>query len=148
VRAGVLLMGGALVAVSVSPTVLWALLPLLLAGAAAVHAESAATGVVQHEADDDVRASLFGLADACMVGAAMLGALVAPVLAGAVGPAVMLGTLAVVAVATTAVTVRRVEPVAQVAQLRPTTTVPPMSSSVSTSTTSPADAKSSVVRSA
>ncbi len=148
VRAGVLLMGGALAAVSLSPTVLWALLPLLLAGAAAVHAESAATGVVQHEADDDVRASLFGLADACMVGAAMLGALVAPVLAGAVGPAVMLGALAVVALATTAATVRRVEPVAHVAQLRPATTVPPMSSSVSTSTTSPADATSSVVRSA
>ena len=148
VRAGVLLLGGALAAVAVSPTVLWALLPLLLAGAAAVHAESAATGVVQHEADDDVRASLFGLADACMVGAAMVGALAAPVLAAAVGPAVMLGALAVLAVATTAVSGRPAEHVARVAQLRPATTVPPTSSSVSTTAVNPADVKSADVRSA
>ena len=146
VRAGVLLLGGALAAVAVSPTVLWALLPLLLAGAAAVHAESAATGVVQHEAADDVRASLFGVADACMVGAAMLGALTAPVLAAAVGPAVMLGALALLAFATTAITARPA--VGRVAQLRPTTTVPPTSSSVSTPTVRPAVAKSSDVRSA
>ena len=90
-RAGVLLLGAALAVVAVSPTVLWALLPLVLAGAAAVHAESAATGVVQQEADDEVRASLFGVADACMVGAAMLGALAAPALAAAAGPPVLRG---------------------------------------------------------
>jgi len=147
-RAGVLLLGGALAAVAVSPTVLWALLPLLLVGAAAVHAESAATGVVQHEADDDVRASLFGVADACMVGAAMLGALAAPALAAAAGPAVMLGALAALTAATTVVAARPPETVADVSQLRPTTTVAPISSSVSTSAARPADAKSSAVRSA
>jgi MFS family permease len=147
-RAGVLLLGAALAVVAVSPTVLWALLPLLLAGAAAVHAESAVTGVMQHEADDEVRASLFGVADACMVGAAMLGALAAPTVAAAAGPAVVLGALALLAGATTAVAARPGETVAQIAQLRPTTTVPPTSSSVSTTTASPADAKSSAVRSA
>ncbi len=148
VRAGVLLLSGSLAAVALSPTVLWALLPLVLAGAAAVHAESAATGIVQHEADDDVRASLFGLADACMVGAAMLGALVAPVLADMVGPALMLGALALLALSTIAVTARPRESFAVVAQLRPTTTVPPISSSLSTTTAKPADAKSPDVRSA
>jgi MFS family permease len=146
-RVGVLLLGAALAVVAVSPSVLWALLPLLLAGAAAVHAESAATSVVQHEADDDVRASLFGVADACMVGAAMLGALAAPALAAATGPAVLLGALALLAVTTTTVAARP-GTVAPVAQLRPTTTVPPTSSSVSTATASPAEAKSSAVRSA
>ncbi len=147
-RAGVLLLGGALAVVAVSPTVLWALLPLLLVGAAAVHAESAATGIVQHEADDDVRASLFGVADACMVGAAMLGALAAPGLAAAAGPAVLLGALALLTVATTAVAARPAQAVALVSQLRPSTAVPPISSSVSTTTAKPADPNSSAVRSA
>lgn len=147
-RAGVLLLGAALAVVAVSPTVLWALLPLVLAGAAAVHAESAATGVVQQEADDEVRASLFGVADACMVGAAMLGALAAPALAAAAGPPVLVGALALLAVATTAVTARPGETLAEVSHLRPTTTVPPISSSVSRATASPAAPKSSAVRSA
>ena len=147
-RAGVLLLAAAVAVVAVSPSVLWALLPLSLAGASAVHAESAATGVVQHEAADDVRASLFGLADACMVGAAMVGALAAPAVAEAIGPALLLGLLALLALATTAVARSPRTPAADVAQLRPTTTVAPISSSVSTLGSRPAEAKSSAVRSA
>ena len=147
-RIGVLLMAGAVAVVAMSPSVAWALLPLVLVGAAAVHAESAATGIVQTEAEDSVRASLFGLADACMVGAAMLGALAAPALAELVGPAVLLGALALVALASSLVVARPRETSPDVAQLRPTTTVPPMSSSVSTSPASPTAAKSPSVRSA
>jgi hypothetical protein len=72
----------------------------------------------------------------------------APALAIAVGPAAMLGALALLAIATTSVTKLSREPVTEVSQLRPTTTVPPTSSSVSTFTAKPADAKSSAVRSA
>jgi hypothetical protein len=72
----------------------------------------------------------------------------APALAIAVGPAAMLGALALLAIATTSVAMPSREPVTEVSQLRPTTTVPPTSSSVSTFTAKPADAKSSAVRSA
>jgi hypothetical protein len=72
----------------------------------------------------------------------------APALAIAVGPAAMLGALALLAIAITSVTELSREPVTEVSQLRPTTTVPPTSSSVSTFTAKPADAKSSAVRSA
>jgi hypothetical protein len=147
---GVLLMGVALSAVALAPTVLWALLPLVVAGAASVHAESAATGIIQIHARDDARASLFGLADACMVGAAMVGALVAPLLASGIGPTVLMSVLALAALACTAVVGGRVRELApsSVSQLRPATTVPPISSSVSTVAASPADANSSSVRSA
>jgi len=147
-RIGVLLMGGAVAAVAVSPSVLWALPALVLAGAAAVHAESAATGIVQTQAGDDVRASLFGLADACMVGAAMLGALAAPALAQILGPAELLGALALVTLASTLLMTTPRETAGEADQLRPTTTVPPTSSSVSTAAVSPAAANSPSVRSA
>ncbi len=146
-QVGVVLLALAVMAVALSPAVGWALAPLLLAGAAAVHAEGAATGIVQREADDRVRASLFGVADACMVGAAMAGALIAPALADHVGPTLLLAALALVALATAAVVVHP-EPVAEVAQLRPSTTVPSRSSSVSTADVSPAAVNSPAVRSA
>ncbi len=148
---GVLLLGLAVSAVALAPTVLWALLPLVVAGASAVHAESAATGLVQSQARDEVRASLFGLADACMVGAAMVGALVAPVLADRIGPTVLMSALALLAFGCTSVIGRRRDEQAQealVTRLRPATTVPPISSSVSTEAASPARENSSAVRSA
>lgn len=147
-RVGVVLVSLAVTTVALSPAVAWALVPLLLAGAAAVHAEGAATGIVQREADDAVRASLFGVADACMVGAALVGALVAPALADRLGPTVLLAALAVLALAAATVVVSPAEPWGEVAQLRPSTTVPSRSSSVSTVEVRPADANSAAVRSA
>lgn len=143
-RWGLLLLSAGVLAAAVSPTVLWALGPLLLAGAAAVHAESAATAVIQVEADDVVRASLFGLADACMVGAALVGALLAPSLASACGAQTLLVAAAVVAVATSLLA-RGLEPDAHAL---PTTAVPPISSSVSIDADSPAVTSSAAVRSA
>jgi MFS family permease len=139
-RAGALLTGAGVLATAVSPTIVWALAPLLLVGAASVHAESAATSVVQAEADDDVRASLFGLADACMVGAALVGALVAPTLAEASGPQLFLVGAGAAAIALVA---WRLEPAGQV---RPSTAVAPRSSSVSTSLENPDDESNAAVR--
>jgi hypothetical protein len=148
---GVLMLGLAVSAVALAPSVLWALLPLVLAGASAVHAESAATGIIQSRARDDVRASLFGLADACMVGAAMVGALVAPVLAARIGPGVLMSALALLALVSASIVGRlgeRQAPGAAVTQLRPATTVPAISSSVSRVTAKPAERRNSEVRSA
>jgi len=144
-RAGVVLLALTVLVLAASPTVLWALLPLVVAGASAVHAEAAATGIVQEAARDEVRASMFGLADTCMVGAAMLGALVAPELAVRVGPAVLVAGLGVVAAAS-ALVVRRVP--AQAGQPRPSTTVAPASSSETTSAENPAAVTNPTVRSA
>jgi MFS family permease len=143
-RWGVLLMAVGVLTAAVSPSVGWALVPLLLAGAAAVHAESAATGVVQVEGPDDVRASLFGVADACMVAAALVGALVAPTLADRLGPETVLVVLGLVAVASALV----VQGTESQTQARPSTTVPSTSSSVSTDVESPTEIRSSDVRSA
>ncbi|MGC4109116.1 MAG: hypothetical protein QM747_01510 [Nocardioides sp.] len=143
-RWGLLLMAGGISAAALSPRLGWAVVPLLLVGAAAVHAESAATGVIQVEAEDDVRASLFGLADGCMVGAALVGALLAPSLAHVIGPKALLAVLAVTAGAT-AWSARGLQSLAQV---RDSTAVPPMSSSVSTDDVSPAARSSETVRSA
>jgi MFS family permease len=141
-RIGILLMALGVLVTAGSPTVLWALLPLGLAGAATVHAESAATGIIQAETPDEVRASMFGVADACMVGAAMAGALLAPLVASSVSPQVLLVLLALLAGGTAAVLTRAT------AQRRPSTTVPPISSSGSTDVASPAEASSATLRSA
>jgi hypothetical protein len=109
VRIGLVVTGAALLVVAWSPSVAWALAPLLVAGAASVHAESAATAVIQAEAPDEVRASLFGLADAVMVAAAMLGSLVAPAVSGWVGPPALLAALGL-GVAAGAVGVRAARP--------------------------------------
>lgn len=141
-RIGILLMALGVLVTAGSPTVLWALLPLGLAGAATVHAESAATGIIQAETPDEVRASMFGVADACMVGAALVGALLAPLVAASVTPQALLVVLALLAGGTAAVLNRATT------QQRASTAVPPISSSVSTDVESPADASSPTVRSA
>jgi len=141
-RIGILVMGAGVLATAGSPSVLWALLPLGIAGAASVHAESAATVIIQTEAPDEVRAAMFGVADACMVGAAMVGALLAPALAEAITPQLLLLALAAVAGGSAAI-VRR-----HPAQARPVTAVPAISSSVSTDVANPAEASSPAVRSA
>jgi len=85
---------------------------------------------------------MFGVADACMVGAAMVGALLAPAVAEAVTPQLLL--LALAAVAGGSAAILRRHP----AQARPVTAVPAISSSVSTDVENPAEASSPAVRSA
>lgn len=141
-RAGMLLMVAGVLVTAGSPTVVWAVLPLALAGAATVHAESAATAIIQVEAPDEVRASMFGLADSCMVGAALAGALLAPLVAALVTAQALLLGLALMGGAACAL-LRR-----DAAQPRPRTAVPSRSSSASTVAVSPAEANSAAVRSA
>jgi MFS family permease len=95
-----LVLGASLVLVAPAPTVAWAVVPLALAGAAAVQVETAATAIVQLAAPDRLRATVLGVTDTAMVASALLGALVAPVLADLVGAAVvvLVGGLACVAV--------------------------------------------------
>ena len=55
--------------------------------------ETAATAAIQRHAPDPMRATVLGITDTAMVAAALVGALVAPVLAGAMGArALVLGT--------------------------------------------------------
>ena len=90
---------------------LWLAVPLLaVAGAAAVQVEIVATALVQQAVADRLRASVLGLTDTAMVAAALLGALVAPTLAGAFGARSVIllagaGSMAAI------VLVRRPEPV-------------------------------------
>jgi MFS family permease len=76
------------------PGVAAAVAPLALAGAAGTVVECASTEVLQRSLPDRLRAFSLGLSDAVMVLAAMLGALVAPWLAGVLGPAALFVTLA------------------------------------------------------
>ena len=85
---GALLASGAGLAVSgVLPTALAAAGPLVVTGASGTVVECRCTDVLQQSVPDHTRAFALGLADAIMVLAAMLGALVAPGLASLVGPA-------------------------------------------------------------
>lgn len=86
VRWGMLLVGAPLLFVAGSQALVVALAPLALIGAAAVQVEAASTGILQDAVPDSLRATALGLADTAMVAAALLGALVGPVLTGLVGP--------------------------------------------------------------
>jgi MFS family permease len=86
----------ALALVAFSP-VPWPALPLLaLAGAAGVVVESLVTGTLQDAVPDRYRAGVLGLADTIMVGACLVGSLVAPALATYAGarPALLVVALA------------------------------------------------------
>jgi len=93
-RAGLLLLGGALLAVPVAPALGWAVLPLGVAGAATVYVEGAVTETIQNAVPDDHRAGVLGLTDSVMVGAAMAGSLVAPSLASLLGARPLVALLA------------------------------------------------------
>lgn len=95
VRYGLVLVTAGLVLAAAAPGVLWVLLPLALVGAAAVHAEAAATAVLQAHVPDAARAGVLGLADTAMIGAALLGSLLGPPLAQAAGSGPALLGLAV-----------------------------------------------------
>ena len=79
------MVAGCLLLTVPSPSLVWAVLPLAVVGAAAVQVESAATGIIQTHAPDRVRASVLGVTDTAMVGAAMVGAFAAPVAVAGVG---------------------------------------------------------------
>jgi MFS family permease len=74
------------------------LLLLGVSGAASVHVEAAATELLQSDVPDRVRAHVLGVTDALMVGAAMIGSFVGPVLVEAVGGSASLAVLAIVTV--------------------------------------------------
>jgi MFS family permease len=86
VRWGLLLLGGALLLVASTPSVVWALAPLAVVGAVSVHVEGALTETIQDAVPDSARAGVLGLTDTVMVAAALLGSLAAPWLSSAVGP--------------------------------------------------------------
>ena len=80
-----LVFAGFLVVVAASAGLWWALLPIIVIGAASVHVEAVATTMMQKSVPDNARASLLGLADSVMVGTAALAATITPYLAGLVG---------------------------------------------------------------
>lgn len=82
---GLLALGVAVGWVALAPSPVQALPVLGLAGAMAVAIECAITEMIQDGIADEHRAGALGLADAVMVCCAMAGALLGPLLAGAVG---------------------------------------------------------------
>ncbi len=106
-RAGLGIGAGSLTVVAHAPTVGEALLPLLVVGAAAVHAESAATSLIQDRAPDSVRAGILGIADAAMIGAALVGSLIAPALLDLLGGPLLLVTLGLALAGSVALVPRR-----------------------------------------
>lgn len=109
-RGGLLLLGGALAVLPLTPAVSWAVLPLLVAGATAVHVEGAVTEAIQDAVPDWQRAGTLGLTDSVILGASLLGSLAAPWLSSALGPRGVLGALAVTSVATVGVLGRHRQP--------------------------------------
>jgi MFS family permease len=84
-----------LVLVVPAPSVGWALAPLVLAGAAAVSVEAAATGVLQETVSDEVRATVLGINDSVIIGAALVGSLVAPLAVELLGGSLVLAGVGV-----------------------------------------------------
>ena len=103
-RRGLAAMGLLLIAVALAPAVGWAVGPLALTGAVAVRVEAAATAQLQERLPNAVCASVLGLTDTAMVGAALLGSLVGPVLVGLTGPVPVLLVLALATIAIAAAT--------------------------------------------
>jgi len=99
---GPVTMGSALVVVAATPVPLPVLPVLAVAGAAGVLVESRATSTLQDAVPDHHRAGALGLMDTVMVGACLVGSLLAPLLVGLVGGRGVL-IAAAVAVALTAV---------------------------------------------
>ena len=95
---GLVTIGVAVALVAATP-VPWPALPVLaLAGASGVVVESLLTGTLQDAVPDRYRAGALGLADTVMVGACLVGSLVAPALAKYAGarPALLVVALAAV----------------------------------------------------
>ncbi len=94
VRRGLLLVALGILLVVPAPSLHWALVPLALAGAAAVSVEAAATSILQEGVADDVRATVLGLNDSVIIAAALVGSLIAPVSVEVVGGGPALGATA------------------------------------------------------
>lgn len=84
-RFSTVVLGSVLLAMSLAPNLWWALAPLVVAAAAAVHVEAVATRLIQQAAPEHARSSVLGLADSVMIAAAAVGAGVTPWLATVVG---------------------------------------------------------------
>jgi MFS family permease len=98
VARGLLVIAAAVALVAATP-VPWPALPMLaLAGAVGVVVESLLTGTLQDAVPDRYRAGALGLADTVMVGACLVGSLVAPALAQYAGARLALVLVALVAV--------------------------------------------------
>jgi hypothetical protein len=100
IRTWLLVLAGCLALVVPASSLSWAVPALVVAGAAAVQVETAATAIVQVAAPDRLRATVLGVTDTAMVAAALLGALAAPVLAHLVGPQLVIVLAAAGSVAT------------------------------------------------
>lgn len=120
---GLILMAVGVLMLGLTPAVVAALPALALVGAAAVHAEGNATRHLQDLIPDDSRASVFGFGDTAMVGAALIGSLCAPLLAGLVGSRVLVVALAVVTVAVGALLRGRAPVLARAAEEVPASAV-------------------------
>jgi len=77
--------GVPLVLVASSPDLLWALVPLAVAGAASVQVEALATATFQRCTADRHRASVLGIGDTAIVSAALVGSLLGPAAVSALG---------------------------------------------------------------
>ena len=93
-RGSLLVSAGGLGLAGVVPGMAVAAGPLAVAGASGTVVECVSTEVLQRSLPDRIRGFALGLADAVMVAAAMLGALVAPWLARVLGPVALFVTLA------------------------------------------------------
>ena len=91
---GLVLLALGLLLVVPAPSVAWSLAPLALVGAASVAVEASATGVLQDELPDSVRATVLGLNDTVIISAALAGSLLAPVAIAHVGGALVLSATA------------------------------------------------------
>jgi hypothetical protein len=78
--------GAGLAIAGFAPGVVVAAAPLAVAGGAATVVECISTDVLQRAVPDHLRAFSLGLTDAAMVSAALLGALLPPVLISLTGP--------------------------------------------------------------
>jgi predicted MFS family arabinose efflux permease len=94
-RRGLLVVAIGVLFVVPAPSIGWALVPLAVAGAAAVSVEASATAVIQEAVSDEVRATVFGLNDSVIVAAALVGSLMAPVSVAVVGGGPALAVTAV-----------------------------------------------------
>jgi MFS family permease len=92
---GLVLLGLGVLLVVPAPSVAWSLVPLALVGATSVAVEASATGVLQDELPDSVRATVLGLNDTVIITAALVGSLLAPVAIAHVGGSLVLTATAV-----------------------------------------------------
>jgi MFS family permease len=85
--------GVPLLLVALGPNLLWALVPLTVAGAAAVQVEALATETFQRTTPDRHRASVLGIGDTAIVSAALVGSLLGPAAVSALGARTLIALL-------------------------------------------------------